>query len=418
MNPLRPPRTIALATLSLLLSCSSGQLPSNGNCPPAGACCPAGVICRTVPEPERMPEKLLGTSVDDAPIKAGTMRAKRASVLQLNYRVLDAGFSAIESSEINAPRFVGRLAMISNSPSNALHIVKVHDGSDLVVPLPGEPRSQSVVPWRQAVAIGFDRGAMSLDLITGTEYRTCPVSVDFVKVGASNRGWIYVVPKRQAPPKVLILDLDYGCFEREITGIDGNFENSPGIAVHPAGEYLFLAGSGGRITSCRGGAASETSCRDTQDPSDWGKYDLCNDVLPVLDGTRLFTGCGVVLNVEGRTDVSTCSYAGRFGGVVRAKHLFEAKEAGRVTMIPAPSDSSPGAEQELDDDTVVEIYDTKDLTIKGRYGLPQVPLAAGSALAHGRFAFSDPKLSKIYVVADVGRAGHGDRTTVVVTLEL
>jgi len=44
--------------------------------------------------------------------------------------------------------------------------------------------------------------------------------------------------------------------------------------------------------------------------------------------------------------------------------------------------------------------------------------STGAVLAHRRFAFSNPELTKLYVIAETGREEQWDRTTVVLRLEL
>jgi hypothetical protein len=330
-----------------------------------------------------------------------------STVSVLAYEVVDAEFSVALSSVV----------IVSDSPSNALHIIDVKTGVDRVVALPTVPVAVTVSGSGLEAAVAYDAHVSWIDLTAGTLGKTCDVSSDAFDVALSATGTAYVMPRTDQ--WIALHEIDpTGCVETETGGI---LRAASHIALHPSGKALFAADQGlspSRVDRCDL-APAPGNCNDSEGQADWGTYSYCGNLWISADGIRIYTACGVTLKVPGSVTGNPCSYGGTMTGVTSIQHLSEAPQAQRVVMIPGISFEcqfgGPGCDPTAD--TVVRVHETSFLGLEGEYPLPGFPLPGSSmAVAHGRFVFTTPSMDTLVAIVQADSSSGALHDFAVVTM--
>jgi hypothetical protein len=394
--PLRTLRTAIVfgpALLVFLAACGNVVSPEDTTAP-----CPAGYVC--IPAsgtPTSGSEGGGGTSTTPSTTTSqgtggsgsGTLPLSWGAARVLDYRVVDAAFSDALSAVV----------LVSDSPSNALHIVDIHTGNDRAVSLPLAPIAVTVDLAGAKAAVAYDAHVSSIDLAAGTLTKTCNVSSDAYDVALSSKGVAYVMPRTDQWVELHAIDLS-SCAE---TASASNVRAASRIGLHPSESALFAADQGlspSRVDRCDLSSGT-IACTDAQGQADWGTYEYCGNLWISADGARIYTGCGVTLRVPGSVNGSPCTYGGTLGGVTGIQHLSEAPQAGRVVFVPALSIYCQWGDYDCDPDAdaVIRVHETDFLGLVGESALPPFPLSGTkTAVAHGRFVFTTPDMSKLVAV--------------------
>lgn len=391
---------LLVAALAGLLACGGRSVladpsGSEGACPLGYTCvpvCPAGEICT----PTAGPSGSAGTSdagsttVPEGGYPEGSTAPSAATVSVLDYRVIDAEFSEALSA----------IVMVSDSPSNSLHIYDIATGSDRDVPLPLAPVAVAVDPTGLQAAVAFNAHVAWIDLKNGMLKATCDLSSDAFDVALSSKSVAYVLPKTDQWVSLHAVDLTT-CSESNASSFGGVYASSH-IALHPSENAVFLADEGlspSRINRCDL-TKSPFACADAEGSADWGTYGFCGNLWISADGARIYSGCGVTLRVPGNV-TSDSVYSGTLQGVSSIQHLSEFPHAKRVAFVPG----SPLSNYGTNADTVIQVHETDYLGFVAQYQLPMFPLAGASvAAAHGRFVFATPTMDTFYVVVQADAA--------------
>jgi DNA-binding beta-propeller fold protein YncE len=299
----------------------------------------------------------------------------------LDYRVVDAEQSASLKSVV----------MISDTPSNALHIFDEVTQVDRTVSLPLAPVAVSVAPDGKNAAVAYDANVSWIDLQTATIRKTCALSSNSYDLSLINSGIAYVVPRTDQWISLHSVDLN-DC--SEVTS--STLRAGSHIALHPSAEAVFTADQGlspSRIQRCNITMSSPT-CTDAQNNADWGTYSYCGNLWISQDGQRIYSACGVTLRVPGNLNVDVCTYGGTLEGVSGIQHMSEAAEVQKIVLIPNGSDGT------------LRIQETNFLAFVRMASLPAFPLTSSTTVqSHGRFVFTTPTLDMVYVVVQADASG-------------
>jgi hypothetical protein len=324
----------------------------------------------------------------DAGYPEGSTPPASSTVSGLAYRVVDAKFSATLSS----------IVMVSDTPTNALHVYDTATGSDRAVALPVPPVAVAVDASGLVAAVAYDAHVSRVDLKAASVTTTCSVSSDAFDVALSSKGIAYVMPRTDQWVALHSIDLS-SCTE----SATNNWALYAGqhLALHPSEKALFAADNGlspSRINRCDL-TVSPITCADAEGSADWGTYDYCGDLWISTDGQRIYSACGVTLKVPGNVTVDSCSYGGTLSGVDSIQHLSEAPQAQRVALIPGTGYYyDPTGPPQLSD-TVVRVHETQYLGFVAQYDIPLFPLAGSNkAVPHGKFVFATPSMDALYVI--------------------
>jgi chitinase len=306
-----------------------------------------------------------------------------SSMLVLDYRVVDAEQSAALSS----------IVMISDTPSNTLHVFNEVSHADVSIPLPLPPVAVAVDPSGQKAAVAFDANVSWVDLTTATLVKTCALGSNAYDLTLSAAGVAYVVPRTDQWVSLHAVDLTT-CTETTASVLRAGSH----IVPHPSGLAVFTADQGlspSRINRCDVTVAPP-NCTDAQNGVDWGTYNYCGNLWISADGQRIYTACGVTLRVPGNVNGSPCTYGGTLSGVTSVTHMAEAPSAQQIVLIPGVATFGSTSAKE---DTVVRIHETAFLGLVTEFSLPSFPLPAGTASAsHGRFVFTTSTLDSLDVI--------------------
>lgn len=391
----------ALVALSIASAACSGAVT-------ASADCPAGFVCTPIAGRDAgSPVADAGTSGPSGPIGAdagvtvtpidsgatsseGGTTAASSSFALLPHRVVDAEWSGALSS----------IVMVTDTPSDTLYLYDVNAQSERSVALPSTPVSVGVDASGLFAAVAYDANVSWIDLKAGTITKTCALSSNAADVVLTTAGIAYVLPQTDQWVAIHVLDLTT-CTET----LSGSYQIYAGgnLALHPSGKALFDADVGldpSRITRCDL-TQSPIACADSEGQADWGTYGFCGNLWVSADGQRIYGACGATLRVPADPNASLCTYGGALEGVTLIQHLSEAPTAQQLALIPGSVTpvypGEPGASTTAD--TVVSIFETNFLKSITQYALPEFPVSGGaSAIAHGRFVFTTPKLDVLYVI--------------------
>jgi chitinase len=304
----------------------------------------------------------------------GATPAPPSPELVLHYRVVDAKQSAALAS----------LVIVSDTPSNALHIFNEQTQADQPVALPAAPVAVAVEPRGLRAAVAYDAHVSWVDLQAGTILATCNLSSNAYGLALTDAGIAYVVPRTDQWVPFHSINLST-CTETT----SSNLYAGQHAALHPSQLAVFTADQGlspSRINRCDI-SASPPTCTDAENSADWGTYNYCGNLWISADGQRIYTACGVTLRVPGNVNGSPATYGGTLSGVSAIKYMDEAPAAQEIAVIPSNTDS------------LVRIHETQYLGFVRQVSLPSFPLPdAGSSVAHGRFVFTTPTLDMLYVI--------------------
>ncbi|HEX7479186.1 MAG TPA: hypothetical protein VF331_15380 [Polyangiales bacterium] len=303
----------------------------------------------------------------------------------LGYRVVDAEQSASQ----------GSLAIVSDAPTNSLHIFDEATRTERSVDLPAAPVAVAVDPSGTHAAVAYDANVSRIDLVAGTVLKTCPLSSDAFDLTLSDAGKAYVIPRTDQWVAMHVVDL-VNC--TEVTSTSNAVRAGSHIAAHPSGNAVFTADNGlspSRIDRCDI-TNSPPTCTDAQSYADWGTYAYCGNLWISADGQRIYGACGATLRVPGNVNGSACTYGGTLPGGYSIQHLAEAASAQQVAFIPNGSA----------DDSQVRVHETAYLGYVAKLALPAFPLGgSNTTLSHGRFVFTTPTLDTLYVIVQADPAG-------------
>jgi hypothetical protein len=317
----------------------------------------------------------------------GSIAPASATVNVLSYRVVDAKQSVPLHS----------LVMVSDTPSNSLHIYDVSTASDRSVALPAPPVAVAVDRSGLMAAVAYDAHVSWVDLTAGALKTTCAVSSDAYDVALSQAGVAYVMPRTDQWIALHAVTLST-CVE---AASGGQLYAAEHLAMHPGEQALFAADQGlspSRINRCDL-SSSPIACSDAEGSADWGTRNYCGNLWISSDGRRIYSACGATLLVPGNVTQDVCTYGGSLSGVSVIQHLSEAPLAQRVALIPAVTAYTPSGDPDANADTVVRVHETAFLGVVAQYELPLFPLAgSATAFAHGRFVFATPSMDHIYAI--------------------
>jgi hypothetical protein len=324
-----------------------------------------------------------GPTIADAGSESGcgadATAAPASPTVVLSYRVVDAEQSSALAS----------IVMVSDTPTNTLHIFNEVSQVDQSVTLPEPPIAVAVDPSGRKAAVAYDAHVSWVDLQTATLLATCPLGSNAYDLVLTSAGVAYVVPATDQWVSLHAVDLT-SCTETTGSTIWAGSH----IALHPSQLAAFTADQGlspSRINRCNI-TGSTPSCTDAENTADWGTYSYCGNLWISADGQRIYSACGVTLRVPGNVNGSPASYGGTLSGVTSVVHMSEAPCAQEVALIPGT-------------DTAVRIHETNFLGFVSQANIPSFPLPdGGSAVAHGRFVFTTSAMDMLYVIVQADSA--------------
>jgi hypothetical protein len=370
------------------------------------AACPPGYTCVAADAGTDASARGDGATMADAepiPEIAGALDAVSASFAPFSHNVL----LAIRSQPL------GSLIMISDAPTSAVHI-RSADGQDTVVPLTRVPRSVALFEGGTLAAVAGDWQLVLVDVSTGALLKQCQPSFQPAQVMPADDHWVYVTAKAPGNEDLRRINLDT-CNEYP-TG--PRIYGEPGLTMHTSRQVIYAVGGADRSTRierCDIRLPFAPECADLLRGKGTGAYEFCGKGWASADGRRLFTRCGITLNLGWPAVTEPGAYAGRLTGISRLTDLYEVSEQDRLVIVrhgdlPYPSGEAKG-------DTVIELFESKNLVPLSKYKLPGIPFAGGLRAAHGRFVFSNANVSTVDVVVESSIPTDPTKVTGLATLK-
>jgi hypothetical protein len=395
--------TVLVGASSLIaMACSAGTCPAGDTC--ARTCGP-NAACPGTDDggPDAAAEA--GTDEDamvDGGYPEGSVAPTASSVAVLDYRVIDADFSRALSS----------IVMVSDAPSNALHIYDTTTGVDRKVVLPFVPVAVSVSPADHSAAVAFEGHVVWFDLDVGVATDTCDLSGDAQTIALSASGTAFVAPRSSQPQVALHAIEQHGCAQRSL----GGFDLASRLRVHPLDQAIFFS-TRDQYTAfdrCLPHAPGAV-CGLASDPRDMHLHSLCADFWLSADGLRMFTACGIMLGISGDGTAGFLSYEGELPGVLGVQHLVEVPGRERIALVPSAQYKGTGLVPSPNDDTVIRVHEAQSSKFLTQYELPTFP-AGGGTPAHGRFVYATPSMDRFFAVVTAGPAAGAHDAYAIATI--
>ncbi len=324
---------------------------------------------------------LTGTTAGTLTIKSNSTTGDVSLAVEASSAQPLSGLTLLSHAVVDAEHSPasGYIAMVTATPSNALHVFDPEFATQRSVALAATPSCVSVEPAGRFAAVCHNGAISYVDLLEMRVVRVYQVSTDALDAVAAGNGYVYVYPRRDQWESVRNINLATGVE----TGTGTIYAGMVG-RLHPSGRYMYGADNG-------------------ISPADFEKFDLRDGVSQLLydspyhgqhemggnlwfseTGTRLFAASGNVFR-SSETRSEDMLYVGRMNATVRS--AAHSTEAARVFTLSA---SSPA---------VVRVYEDQFYALSGTVALPQFALATGTVAAEGRFVFVNRPGTRVFVVA-------------------
>ncbi len=312
--------------------------------------------------------------------------AQDRDITTFNFTVIDAEYS----------KQLDKIIMVSDYPSNQLHIYEPLTNQDLRVDLNLTPSSVSVSPNGLYAVVGHDGWLSYIDLLNATLIETLPVTAVISDIVLAGNGYAYAFPKIDQWEYIRCIDLTTG----NETLHSGNLIYAGTKAkLHPDGTSIYGADNGLSPSDIEKYDISGGTASYLYDSPYHGNYDMCGDLWISEDGLYIFTRCGNVFNssvnqyVSGSTTPEDMTYAGTLQNISMVRYLDHSSAIGKIAVIPDDSSNASA-------DTEIQIFNYDYLTINTSFSLPDFIINNNNFSAHGRFVFYNSGGTKFFVIVE------------------
>lgn len=226
----------------------------------------------------------------DPPSERGLAHLAVSGRTALMHDVVDAEFSKALNS----------IVMVSNYPSNTLHVFDVQTGVERDLALNKRPFAVSISPDGLTAAVGHDALVTIVDLTTvGQPAPPAPillnVTSDVQDVVLDGNGYVHVFPATDqwTQPRSIEIATNVEALGSHVLRAGSNARLLPG------GDTIYVADNGVSTLDIERWDISTGVATFLYDSPYFGEYGMCGNVWFDEGGTRIFTPCG---NTFGTSD--------------------------------------------------------------------------------------------------------------------
>jgi len=297
----------------------------------------------------------------------------------LDHRVVDAEFSAA----------TGVIVTVSAAPSPRLNIIDPELGLTQSVALTRAPTAVSVAPSGRYAAVGHDAAVSYVNLILRQVERVYVTTTDAVDVILGDRGWMYVLPRRDQWENVYSINLSTGVQETSGTIYAGTVGK-----LHPSGDFIYLADRGLSPSDIEKFDLRAGRAVAMYDSPYHGDYPFSGDLWFLEDGSRLIARSNHVFRVsEARNEDLT--YAGKLSGIGTVLNATHSAETRRIYAFESPGFVGPASPD-------LWVFDSEFLGMRNRVPLPKF---SANITSYGQFVFVNDKGTRLYMLVKADASG-------------
>ena len=308
--------------------------------------------------------------------------AEPGYISRLSFRVIDAEYS----------KQLDKIIMVSDTPSNQLHIYDPETEEDTVLDLDLPPTCVSVSPDGKYAATGHDGLMYYINLLKPNDCKKFELDADVYEIVLADNGFAYAFSKTVWPCRIRCVNLTTG----EITqhGSTGNtthtVTNGTKARLHPYGNMIFGANS----SYIEKYDVSDGVALYLEKSECSGAKDICSDFWFSEDGLIKFTRCGIVFGYDPEV-CDDLTYNGSIEGIDLIKHLSHSEENNKFVLI---QDNDSGCNFR---DTEIQKFEDVFFSLEKRVELPQFEIQKKTYAGHGMFVFHNSAGNRVYVVVQV-----------------
>jgi hypothetical protein len=322
------------------------------------------------------------TVSSSVPPEPGLTPLPYVSRTPLSHDVIDAEYD----------RALDAIVMVSSSPTNALYLYDVSDGTERQLSLNSSPTAVSVSPDGQFAAVGHDALITHVDLqalIAGAPVtKLLNVSTVVFDVVLDGRGNVHALPAADQWVSVHSVEV---ATNTETLGTGSLYAGTRG-RLHPSGDYMYTANNGLSPSDIAKYDVRSGTANELYDSPYHGDYAMCGDVWLAENGATIYTKCGNTFRssttqsqdmvYSGRLQLSTSQY---YGFVIQA--LSQADATKEIMLIEADSYECAPHSANNRCYTHLALYESDFLNRAALYSLPSIELGGSTYSQRGAFVF-------------------------------
>jgi hypothetical protein len=322
------------------------------------------------------------TVSSSVPPEPGLTPLPYVSRTPLSHDVIDAEYD----------RALDAVVMVSSSPTNALYLYDVSDGTERQLSLNSSPTAVSVSPDGQFAAVGHDALITHVDLqalIAGAPVtKLLNVSTVVFDVVLDGRGNVHALPAADQWVSVHSVEV---ATNTETLGTGSLYAGTRG-RLHPSGDYMYTANNGLSPSDIAKYDVRSGTANELYDSPYHGDYAMCGDVWLAENGATIYTKCGNTFRssttqsqdmvYSGRLQLSTSQY---YGFAIQA--LSQAEATKEIMLIEADSYECAPHSASNRCYTHLALYESDFLNRAALYSLPSIELGGSTYSQRGAFVF-------------------------------
>jgi hypothetical protein len=299
--------------------------------------------------------------------------------------------------DVEFDKALNALVMVSNQPSNAIHVYDVATGVERSQALPKRPMAVSIAPDGQTAAVGHDALVSVFDLTTvgqtgAPDPTLLNVSSDMFDIVIDGNGFVHAFPLTDQWVQPHSIEI---ATNTETLGNALIYDRTR-ARLHPNGQWIYTADNGLSPSDIAKLDITSGTAEGLYDSPYHGDYGMCGDLWFSEDGQTIYTACGNTFR-SSADQAQDMIYTGGlelspsdlYGWHVRSLSQSAADE--EIALIEAeryaceilPGDVGPCY-------THLALYESQFLNKLATYAIGPVTVDGQDYAQHGLFVFHDP----------------------------
>jgi hypothetical protein len=313
------------------------------------------------------------------------------------------------------------IVMVSASPTSALYIYDVSNGTERQLALVKAPTAVSISPDGRFAAVGHDALITYVDLQSVVDgaptTKLLDVSTNVLDLVLDGRGNVHALPLHDQWQDVHSVAV---ATNTETLGTGLLFAGTLG-RLHPAGDFMYTADNGLSPSDIAKWDLRSGVATSMYDSPYHGDYPMCGNLWFKEDGTTIYTKCGNTFR-SSATKSQDMVYSGRltlssqlYGYQIQA--LSEADATKEIMLVEGDSFEcgpyTPGSPCYMH----LALYESEFLNRTAVYSLPPIQVGGGTYSQRGTFVFHSNNGLHRYLISWLAGAPGATTPTYLTTIQ-